>query len=316
MKISASKSEFLVRINNLYSTLVDIPTSPVLISITPLSDPHNVKAKMLRNGLAITSFVILEDFLKNRIGEIIENIKNRSIAFSSFHDELKAASTIDALDSITYRANNLKRSGEDWITFIQQETKRIASSSGIRYKLSKYSIGWNKANIATEDIPRWLKIFRINGGWNTIQKITRKAEITLVSPEIIFRSAASRRHSAAHDPSSESLLSDLIQFAKDTKAIALAFDVLITKSLDEINKPNLQLINGSRKIDDSCIEFRFILKSGRCWKEYKDTKKRALKKSYDLKVAIKEAKKRSKLKNEIILIKDEANSIIDWISNE
>jgi len=310
-----SKYDFLVRTNNLSSTLVDLPTSSVLTSKAPLSDPHNVKAKMLRNGLAITSFVILEDFLKNRLGEITENIKNRSIAFSSFYDDLKAASTIDALDSISYRANNLKRSGEDWITFIQQETKRIASSSGIRYKLSKYSIGWNKANVATEDIPKWLRIYRIKGGWNTIQKITRKAEVTLVSPETIFRSAVSRRHSAAHDPSSESLLPDLIQFTKDSKAIALAFDILITKSLDEINKPNLQLIAGNKKIDESDINFRFILKSGRYWKEYKDTTKRALKRSYDLKEAIKEAKKRSKLKDEIILIKNEANSIIDWIPN-
>jgi hypothetical protein len=315
MKVCMSKFVFLERTKNLASTLDELPTSAVLMSIAPLSDPHNVKAKMLRNGLAITSFVILEDFLKNRIGEILENIQNSSLAFSSFHDELKIASTIDALDSISYRANNLKRNGEDWITFIQQETKKIASSSNSKFRLSRYSIGWNKSNIATEDIPKWLKIFRIKGGWNTIQEITRKAEVTLVSPETIFRSAAIRRHSAAHDPSSESLLSDLIQFTKDTKAIALGFDALLAKSLTELNKPNYQLITGNKKIDESDIEFRFILKSNRYWKEYKDTNKRALKRSYDLKEAIKEAKKRSKLNHEIILIKDEANSIIDWIHN-
>lgn len=313
MKSSLSKSVFLERTKNLSSTLLDLPTSAVLISSMPHSDPQNIKARMLRNGLAITAFIILEDFLKNRIGEILEGINFNSVPFTSLYDEIKVASTLNALDSISSRANYLRRNGQDWLTFIQKETQKISSTSKSKVKLSKYSIGWDRSNIGSDDIPKWLKIFRVEGGWQTIQKITTKAEVTLVAPETVFRSSAERRHSAAHDPSSDSLLSDLMQFTKEAKAISLGFDALITKGLTEINKPNLELLTGIRKINESDIEFRFILKVGRYWKEYKDTSRKALKRSYDLSDAIKEAKKRAKRKGEIILIKDEINSIVDWI---
>lgn len=313
MKKYLSKSSFLDRINNLSSTLEEQPTSLILTSLSPINIDHNNRAKMLRNGLAIISFVILEDFLKNRIGEVIEGIKSSAISFSAFHDELKVATTLEAIDSISYRANNLKRSGDDWLTFIQQETYKVSSSRNSRYKMSKYSLGWNKANIVTDDISKWLKIFRVKGGWKTIRELTSKAEVTLISPESIYKSAFLRRNAAAHSPNSDALLTDLIQFTNDAKAIALAFDILVTFSLHEINKPNILLLNGCYKIEASSVSFRFILKSGKNWKEFINTNKRALKKSNNLEDAIKIAKKRPKKgKFDVIIVKDDLNSIIDW----
>lgn len=313
MAVNNSKIEFLKRISELSSTLTELPTSSVLTSITPLTDPRNIRAKMLRNGLAISSFVIFEDFLKNKVGETLEGIKYSKISFNSLHDELKYAVTFDALDSISNRATNLKRNGGDWLTFIQSETKNIASSAGVRYKLSRFSLGWNKSNLTKDDISKWLKIFRIKGGWQTIQKITRKAEVTLVSPESVFISAATMRHSAAHDPNCDALLSDLIQFTKDSKAIALGFDILLTKSLEQINLPNNTLISGSDKISDTDFDFRFVIETNGTWKEFRDTSKRSLNNSFSLNDAIRKAKIKANQNNEIIIIKNSSNEIINWL---
>jgi len=313
MKTSSAKKIFLDRSSTLSSTLLDGPTSSLLVSILPHTDPHNTKARILRNGLAITAFVILEDFLKTRIGEIFEGIKFHSVPFASLYDEIKVATTLNAIDSIKSRAIYLKRSGKDWLTFIQQETHKISSTSTSRYRLSNYSLGWDKSNVRSDDISLWLKILRIEGGWQTIQKITSKAEVTLVSPESIYQAAIERRHSAAHDPASDALYTDLTQFTNDAKAISLAFDTLVTKVLTEINKPNLLLLSGNKKISDSDIDFRFIINDGIYWREYKNTSRRALKRSKSLNLAIKEAKKRAKPKGEILVIKNNLNSIVDWL---
>lgn len=308
-----AKDLFLERVQYLYGTLTSPPTSDILTSKSPLTSDHNKRASMLRSGLAISAFVILEDYLKNRIGEIIENIKSSSISFSSIHEELRVATTLEALAGLNYRATNLKKNGDDWITFVQNETTRIASSRKKRYKLSKYSLGWNKPNVEADDICRWLKIFRVTGGWATIEKITSKAGVALIAPDVFYRKVSSRRHEAAHKPDADSLLTDLIQFTKDAKALALAYDVLLSKSLSEINRGNKALITGSKKLDDNDIKFRFIIQEHRYWKEYNDTNKRAIKKCLQKDQAIRAAKKRRD-NNDFILIKDDKNSIVDWIA--
>lgn len=310
MGLNIAKPTFLKRNQSLRSTLNDVPTSTVLISTSPRDNP---KARMLRNGLAITSFVYLEDFFKNRVGEVIHDISNSSISFSSFFDKFQEAMTIRALESILNRANMLKRDGDDWLTFIQEESYKVASSKFSKFKLSKFSIGWNKSNIANDDINHAFNVFNIEGGWGTIKKLSEKAGVTLVDPSAIFRNAASRRHAAAHDPKSESLMSELIQFSKDSVVLAMTFDVLLSTSLNEINKPNHDLISGTFKINESNVKFRFIIKVGKYWKEYVDVEKKAIKRSYDLEEAIKQAKKRAVRNSEVILIKDETNLIVDWV---
>ena len=310
-----AKQSFLDRIEGLKSTLTEGQSASTLTSIIPLNSPHNQKAKILRNGLAVTSFAFLEDFLKNRMGEILESVDHTANPFSAFSNEFKNSVTMQALESINNKASNLKRNGEDWLSFLQEETTKVASTGQVHYSFSKYSLGWSKSNVSTEDIPKWLKTLRIRGGWDSIKAVSQKAETSLISPGEIFRSIAQKRHSAAHDPNHEALLTDLIQFTNDAKVIALCFDSLISRSLKEINNSNLLVINGSKteKISADNIEFRFVIKVSNVWKEYRDTTKRSLRNNTDLNQAIMDAQTRAIPRGEIVLIKDESNSIIDWV---
>ena len=197
---SVSATNFLQRINALHSTMTELPLSGHLTPVLPIADPHNTKARILRNGLAISSFVAIEDFFKGKIGEIIAGIKSTSIAFGLLDDNLKEAATLTAIASIHNRANTLKRNGSNYISFIQDETKKVASSKNGTYKLSSFSLGWGRSNVQYDEIKNWLKIFKIRGGWDTLNQITSKAQVAVLSTLDTLKGASMRRHSAAHDP--------------------------------------------------------------------------------------------------------------------
>ena len=100
---------------------------------------RNEKARILRNGISIIAFTILEDFIKERTGEILGGISTSTIAFNLLSPKIQQATTFNAMKSILQRANNMKRGNEDWLSFIQDEAKNIASSANFPFSLSKFS---------------------------------------------------------------------------------------------------------------------------------------------------------------------------------
>lgn len=302
--MSLAKRNFLDRIAVLRRTL----ESDFLKDNGVAQNKHNEKAKILRNGLSIIAFTILEDFIKDRTGEVLENISKSSLHFTMLSSNLQQATTLGALRSITEKANNMKRANEDWLTFIQNETRHIASSSNFPYSISKFSLGWEKSNLSKDHVTNFMKLFNVDGGWQTIQQVTAHANITLTSPENVFENAALRRHRAAHNSNANSLFSDLEDFSRDVKSLSFAFDVLITKGLENIVLQNLTSINASN------IYFRFLIKEAGLWKEYSDKSHKTIRSDKNYNRLLAKVRLRAQKRNEVIVIKKDLREIHNWIN--
>ena len=83
-----AKDVFLNRLSDFKNAL----SSNDLISRTLVDRGHNEKARMLRNGMAIIGYTILEDFIKRRLGEIFKDIGNSGISFNALPPKIKEAS--------------------------------------------------------------------------------------------------------------------------------------------------------------------------------------------------------------------------------
>ena len=303
--MSSAKSNFLDRIAIFKRAL----SSDFLKDNGVAPSTHNEKARILRNGISIIAFTILEDFIKDRTGEILQSIATSSINFGLLDAEIQKATTINAMRSIFEKANNLKRSNEDWLTFIQQETTHIASTSGFPYSISKFSLGWEKSNLAKDDITKFLKIFNVEAGWNNIQRVTANANVTLVGPENFFLNAANRRHKAAHNPNANSLYSDLVDFYRDVKSFAFAYDALLSKGLSFIITSNPANVNHSH------VLLRFLIKDSRIWKEYRTIPGRAIRLDTNYNRILAQAKRRSATSNSILVVKNSIGEIHNWFIN-
>ncbi len=307
-----AKEVFIERFINLENALSSSEIAP--LSLTQTS--HNEKARMLRNGLAIIEFNIIEDFIKRRIGEAFKFIGDCNISFNILPDAIKDAAVFKALKGIIVRAENLKRISDDYISFVQLETKFIASTTTSNFELSEYSLGWDKSNLTADDLAVFFNIFNTPGGWDSIKNISSMLNITIVQPKDIFRNAAQRRHKAAHNPNADSPLNDLNDFVLQAKIIALGFDALISKGLKYIKDSNIDYLQGRLKVVPSQLKFRFLKFVDGKWKEYVGNSSKAYRTNTDYNSIINESITRATNKNEILIIKPNANTIKDWIITE
>lgn len=300
--MSVARSNFLNRI----AIFKRVLSSDSLRDNGVAASPHNEKARILRNGISIIAFTILEDFIKDRTGEILQKLGTATFAFNQLSAETQESTTFHALKSIYERALNLKRSNEDWLTFIQNETAHIASTANLPFSISKFSLGWDKSNLAKDDIHKFMKSFGVSGGWNSIYEVTVKANSALISPDTFFTNAASRRHKAAHNPNANSLYADLIDFSNTVKVFALSYDALISKGVINI------LTKKTANVSHVDISFRFLLKDSGLWKEYKANSTKIIRSDNNYHRILAKTKFRADKKNEFLIIKQAGGEIHNW----
>lgn len=311
-----AKEDFITRLNTFKSLIYPDTINDINLNSKSLTEVlHNDKVRMLRNGMAIIGFTILEDFIKRRTGEILKGIGSPTSLcnFVNLPEKLKEAITFSALKGITARADMLRRNSEDHIQFVQEETTFISSTRNSSFELSSYSIGWEKSNIADSDIKDILSIFNIDGGWNSIQFLSTIYSTSIIQPSMLFENFASNRHRAAHNTTTDSSMTELINFENQSKIIALCFDSLVSKSLSYIIANNTDFLNGTIKTRPNDIKYRTIKNISGNWKEFTQSNStRAYRTNSDYNTLLAQAKVRAQGNKEILIVKNEDNSIKDW----
>jgi hypothetical protein len=302
--MSPARKTFFDRLAVLTRTL----DSEYLRDVGVTTSIHNEKARILRNGISIIAFTILEDFIKQRTGEVLKSVSSASITFNSLSPKFQEATTIDAIKSIQAKVNNMKNAQENWLDFIQKEAGKIASTANFPFDVSEFSLGWEKSNLSKDDIPRFMKIFNIEKGWATIQLVTAKANSTLPSPESVFTSAAQRRHKSAHDPTANSLYIDLENFSKDIKSLLFAYDILISKGIHHIITKNPEQVSADK------INIRFLIRYNGKWGEFSGNTARPIRLDNNYNRLLAKVRERATRRNEAVVIKRNSGEIYKWFS--
>jgi hypothetical protein len=314
--MSTSKEDFITRLSTFKSIITPETVLDINLNSKALTESlHNDKVRMLRNGMSIIGFTILEDFIKRRTGEILKNIGSPTslCSFNSLPIKIKEAVTFNALKGISARADMLRRNSEDHILFVQDETTFISSTKNAAFELSSYSIGWEKSNINDSDIKEILTIFNVDGGWNSIQSLSTIFNSSIITPNILFKNFATNRHKAAHNTNTDSIMGDLINFENQSKIIAVCFDSLISKSLSYITSNNAAFLNLTLKTKATDIKYRTLRFSNGKWKEYiQNNNTKAFRINVDYATILNDSRARASSNKEVLIVKNEDNSIKDW----
>lgn len=312
--MAKAKVNFITRLSVFDGIIYPSSIDDIRLNSKALTETlHNEKVRMLRNGMSIIGFTILEDFIKRRIGEVLKEISATSCNFNALPEKIKDAVTFSALKGINSRAESLKRNAEDYVTFIQDETAFISSTKHSAYEFSEYSIGWDKSNLNANDISDILGIMNVEGGWQSIQALSSRINSSILNPSQVFKNFAMNRHKSAHNIDANSLLTDLESFIDQSKIIAFCFDSLINKSLSYIKQNNLSFLSGTLKTIPKDLKIRYLIENNNIWKEYtNDSLTRAFRVSPNYDQILIEAKLRAESNKEILLIKNQNNRIRDW----
>ncbi len=276
---------------------------------SPSEVDHNLRSKALRNGIAIIGFSVLEHFIRRRTGELLLLFDKIRIPFQELPLGIKKIATRGAVTGVSARI----RHETDAIDFIQTEASVIASSLNTTYQISKYSIGWESSNLRNSDINQIFNSFLIKDGWQAIDELSTRLNLSILSSRDAFNTAAQRRNDAAHNIEAIVHPTHLESFVREAYVIAIGFDLLISSAFQKIYIQDKDYLIHQRQINSKNIIIRTISWDRNKWKEFGDGRKKATKTADSQEELWPDALIRAKRNNEILTCMDREGFPSEWV---
>jgi hypothetical protein len=215
---SQARRDLFARVSAFRSALEDPALQPRSI-LQRRQDP----SQLLRNGLAVVAFATLEDFLRRRTQELLGQLPGDR-AFGDLSERLRLASRRGALHAALRQARYMANQGVDVQAFLVGVAEEVASTPTASPAISKWSLGYGASNLQVDEVPEILKAFEVEGSWECLNELARRAGSGGLSLRDGFREISKRRHNAAHDGSALIPLSDLKNAPDQVLATTFAFD--------------------------------------------------------------------------------------------
>jgi hypothetical protein len=224
----------------------------------PSAVRENERARIVRSGLAVIGFAILEDFLRTRAQEILSGLGRYGLRFDQLPIALRRLATLNALRAINFQLQ-IRDAGRDDISYIQEMAGQIASTSTTSFDICGVTFGYESANLSEATIDTFLEAFFVEKPWQCIGQIASKAGIGPLGARhrAAFTDMALRRHRAAHDPTADFQPSELHSAALDAVGIALGFDAILSFAAYKLRLRDQEYLAGRRpvKLSDLCLYF-------------------------------------------------------------
>ncbi|WP_419307974.1 hypothetical protein J8402_05115 [Chromohalobacter israelensis] len=236
----SSRSEFVDYINQ-YEAALSLPD----VTVSSLSRYH--ASKILRNGLAVSGFCALEDFLKRRAQEFWLDVQSNQVDFNNLPLKIQALVTFKLFYVLSNKAQHEYESNDlaGKISFAQTHAEYIASTrAGEGFTISEYAFGFENSNLKENQVSELLKSLQVKSGWEVMTQLTQALGTAAMSLNNAYISAMSLRHKAAHEASSDSPVTDLQNFRRVGAAIAFTYDVILTECTRRIVNGNGHYLQG------------------------------------------------------------------------
>lgn len=304
----SAKSDLMTRLEY----LSDVINEPYLIDVGVFPSTHNGVANLLRKGLGIVAFNIIEDFIKKRTEEALQSVSTSGVTFSNLTNSLQESSTLGAIKSLVFNVNLLKKSpGFDLKSLIQSEAYNVYSTSIHPFSLSRYSLVYSGSNVSSSEISDMLKSFGIDDCWPTLKTISDSICGGIPDLASAFNNASQRRHSAAHNVNFNYTHAWLSNIKSEILALAAAIDIALAAKCRQINRFPANPIATLDIASD--LNYRFIeTVSATLFRERKVLGGKVIKKWTTLSAALSRHQPSLARKKEFLVILNSSSRIIDW----
>jgi len=270
---------------------------PDIVEKGPSEINFNLTSKIFRNGIAIIGFSILEHFIRERTGEIFLAFKNIKVPFNDLPDKIQD----NAIRGAVIGIRSIIRYPETSLRDIQEEVLIISSSLSTKYQISRYATGWEKPNLSSKDISQILNSFKIQKGWDCINKISNRLNLTIPSAKSSFDNAAYRRNSAAHNINANINPNDLQSFIREAYAIAISFDIMVSTAYQKLYQRDTTYLANDGHVKDNDVKFRIVKYRNGGWLETRENANRVTRREVHKQMLISDAKRRANKNNEIFV---------------
>lgn len=223
-------------------SMLKLTEEKLLVDIAPLNDPHNTGSRILRHGLSVTAFALLERYLQHEFDALMDEIPKSKISFSSFSDELREMIVSHAVAGLNTRAIFLEKSRRQ--AFFESGIQKIGQFSAIPPVYTAYGFSPRGSNVGHEDIKQAFRSFGVSDCWGRMSNLAKDLGLSRVNLQNDFQNLALTRHASAHNPSGNVPTSDLITNIETAiivgVTIALLCSSIKTSFLQAKNKIDLE----------------------------------------------------------------------------
>lgn len=305
-----AKDELLKRIEYLGSAA----SLDALVDDGIAKSVHNGVANLLRKGLAIVAFNILEDYIKRRSSEALDYLSNSGIGFSKLTPSMQEAAIYGSLTSLVFRAKIEKKSdGDSWRSFVQEEALKIHSTGSHPFRISALSLASSGSNVSSSDVSDIMSAFGIKGGWTVITSVANAIGAGLPDASQTYKNAFERRHSSAHSAEFQYVHTWLQGLKDEILPLAAALDILLSARCRQV-KANHAAEVGSHKIDDA-LAYQFLQECPAGYRESLQIGGKARKNWNELNTALVALRPKLEVDGRFLIVLNSAGRVRDWFTS-
>ena len=248
--MSTARRAFLQRLSGAQEAAQDSR----LLSAAGASQSSRESARLLRNGLAVTTFACFEGFVSSRLREVVTWLNSQSLPASQFPESLRELPRKRApiiLASLIER----DRQGDDPQIDVAYEELGHAWSDpvGGAWTLPHVALLWKGSNLSAQALVEILTAFSVISEWSSLAPISRGAGFIVQAASQTFQELADRRHKAAHRASHDTDILLLRSTPEQLMSLGYAFDALLSSAARQIASGQ-QIVTGRDSVAQHSLE--------------------------------------------------------------
>ncbi|TDL43953.1 hypothetical protein [Microbacterium oleivorans] len=195
---------------------------------------QNDVGDMLRRGLAISTFNILENFVEQRIGELALRVNGGHLSFSDLPDKLAQRAVENVLVVAAKRAFRLDKAE---LLALGKEVGGSLSSVAGPLMVSPMTWLWTGSNMGHADLDDALRALHVSDVYASLRQITGRCGYSVkdangkpIDLRDALKGVAEERHNSAHNSGHKVSVMVLSSNLSVVKRVALGFDALASRA--------------------------------------------------------------------------------------
>lgn len=165
-------------------------------SLAPVVRASDPAGEILRRGVAISAYNLLETFIEGRLDELTTHINLTHLHFGDLSDRLQHLATQNLLAVASARARRMPK--QDVRSFAQRLGESLAAVHG-GINLSSLTWLWSGSNMGVEDYITILKALHVKDAMRAVDALAQRLGLAASEPKSELTEFGQQRHRAAHD---------------------------------------------------------------------------------------------------------------------
>jgi len=223
--------------------------------ISPLTD-HNIGARILRLGLSVTAFSMLESRLQVLFSKFMSDISNSAIPYRDHSDAFKTFVTVNAISGLKNEID-LKRGSIEKIRFAEKNITKFSASVLHPAMYNGFGFSPKGSNVGADDVRDAFKAIGVQHPWRKLTEITKDMGSARADLESDFKNLAVARHRSAHNPNANIASTDLLTNIDVAGLVATAVGALL-QTLMPIFKTATDISSLQSQCIAPTVIFRFL----------------------------------------------------------